>query len=244
MNWANSAPITKVATPGGNDPLVLERYQSVRLLYAIPRHDQVRYLEPEKLDSPLISMLNTGYLMTWTTRTIDHPSWTYVEDLPGHRLYRNPRVLPRFWMPAAVQGAASKEEALRLLAEPGFDPAKTAIIEATPLPVAAGGSARVLAYAPQEVTLTVDAPADSFLASSEAFYPGWIAEVDGRAAPVLMTNGAFRGVAIPKGRHEVRFSFQPNLYTGLAITIAAGLFILWRAAPAILRRVRSLRPAR
>ncbi len=242
MNWANSAPIMKMATPSGNDPLVLDRYQSVRLLYATPRHNQMRYLEPERLDSPIASMLNTGFLMTWTTRTIDHPQWPYVEDLPGHRLYRNSRVLPRFWMPGRVQRSASKEESLRLLADPGFDPVAAAIVEGSA--IAAGGNARVLEYSAQEVKLTVEAPEDSFLASSEAFYPGWIAEVDGRETPILMTNGAFRGIAIPKGRHEVRMFFEPNLAAGLAITISAFALILWRAVPAILRTVRAPRPAR
>jgi hypothetical protein len=238
MNWANSAPITKVATPSGNDPLVLDRYQSVRRLYTTPRHGMVRYLEPENLDSPLLSMTNTGFLMTWTTRTLSHPKWKYAEDLPGHRVYRNESVLPRFWMPSRILRSASKEDSLRLLADPVFDPPSTAIVETGAALHAAGGSARVTSYTPQEVRIEADAPADSFLASSESHYPGWTAEVDGVETPIYITNTAFRGVPIPKGRHEVRMRFEPNFLPGLAITIAAATLMIARAAPTILRKVR------
>ncbi len=39
------------------------------------------------------------------------------------------------------------------------------------------------------------------LATSEAWYPGWRASIDGRPAPLLVTNAAFRGLALPPGRH-------------------------------------------
>jgi hypothetical protein len=183
-------------------------------------------------------MTNTGFLMTWTTRTLSHPKWKYAEDLPGHRVYRNESVLPRFWMPSRILRSASKEDSLRLLADPVFDPPSTAIVETGAALHAAGGSARVTSYTPQEVRIEADAPADSFLVSSESHYPGWTAEVDGVETPIYITNTAFRGVPIPKGRHEVRMRFEPNFLPGLAITIAAATLMIARAAPTILRKVR------
>jgi len=41
------------------------------------------------------------------------------------------------------------------------------------------------------------------------YYPGWVAEVDGRRAEVLRANYAFRAVFLSEGSHQVRFSFQP-----------------------------------
>ncbi len=44
---------------------------------------------------------------------------------------------------------------------------------------------------------------------AEAWFPGWTAQVDGRDVPVLKADGAFLGVAVEPGDHEIKFSFDP-----------------------------------
>jgi uncharacterized membrane protein YfhO len=41
------------------------------------------------------------------------------------------------------------------------------------------------------------------------YYPGWTGTVDGRPAPVLPANLAFRAVALEPGRHVVEFCYEP-----------------------------------
>ena len=47
------------------------------------------------------------------------------------------------------------------------------------------------------------------LALHETYYPGWIAEIDGRQVPILRADVLFRGVEVPAGRHHVVFRFAP-----------------------------------
>jgi uncharacterized membrane protein YfhO len=73
---------------------------------------------------------------------------------------------------------------------------------------------------------------NALLVVADAWHPGWRADLDGRSVPILRTNHAFRGVAIPAGQHVVTMRYRPgSLYLGAAITaasLAIGLaLLLW-----------------
>jgi len=57
-----------------------------------------------------------------------------------------------------------------------------------------GGSVRVIEYTARSVMLESHSPAPAFLVTSEAYYPGWRAFVDGRPERLALTNVAFRGL--------------------------------------------------
>jgi len=44
---------------------------------------------------------------------------------------------------------------------------------------------------------------------SDTWVPGWMATVNGRTAPILPVDGAFRGVAVPRGTSEVVLRYRP-----------------------------------
>ena len=50
-----------------------------------------------------------------------------IEALPGHHLYENQHVLPRFFLVDETHAVGSLEEALAALAAPGFDPRRVAV---------------------------------------------------------------------------------------------------------------------
>jgi uncharacterized membrane protein YfhO len=57
----------------------------------------------------------------------------------------------------------------------------------------------------------------------DAYDPGWRARVDGRDAPLLRANLAFRAVELPTGMHRVEFVFRPrSVVVGLGVS-AAGI---------------------
>jgi hypothetical protein len=86
----------------------------------------------------------------------------------------------------------------------------------------APGTARIDHYAPNEVTVQVATPYQSFLVFSDAFYPGWRAYVDGLERPILRGNMLFRVVQVPEGSHEVVFRFEPlSVLLGLTISLTA-----------------------
>jgi uncharacterized membrane protein YfhO len=71
---------------------------------------------------------------------------------------------------------------------------------------------------------------------SDAWFPGWKAEVDGQPTPIERAYGMIRGVAVGKGRHHLRMTYQPvTLYIGaglalLGLLICGGLHLATRHA--------------
>jgi hypothetical protein len=44
---------------------------------------------------------------------------------------------------------------------------------------------------------------------NDPWQPWWFASIDGQPAEILRANVLFRAVAVPPGRHIVRFEFRP-----------------------------------
>ena len=231
MRWANSAPMTGIPTASGNDPLAPARILAVRRLFGKGR-PWMRYWELDDLDSPLPDLLNVRYLVSWAPSkqaVVQHPKWRRVADLPGHQVYENSGVLPRFFLVGRVRSARNAQQALSLLGSAGFNPRREAIVE-TNAPVnseeRATGTVRVLNYSPRKVILEAQASGPAFLVSSETYYPGWRAWIDGRRAELVLTNAAFRGLLLPAGRHIIRMDFQPTIFWfGLGLSLAGWVLL-------------------
>lgn len=85
--------------------------------------------------------------------------------------------------------------------------------------------------------LRTSGTAASVVVVTEAWFPGWKVTVDGKPAPVLQADGAFLGVAVQPGEHDVVFTYhiRPAVTLGRLITLGtlvlAGLLIVapwWR----------------
>jgi hypothetical protein len=59
------------------------------------------------------------------------------------------------------------------------------------------------------VEIEVNAPRPGFLVLNDVWHPWWRATVDGISARIRRANVLFRAVAVPAGRHRVRFEFHP-----------------------------------
>lgn len=77
---------------------------------------------------------------------------------------------------------------------------------------------------------------------SEAYFPGWRAEVDGRRTPAAEADGAFVGVPVEAGDHRITLTYDapPAALVGRAIT---GLTLLAIAAGGLRSRRRNRRHA-
>lgn len=79
---------------------------------------------------------------------------------------------------------------------------------------------------PTEVELEVVATGPSVVVLRDAMAPGWTATVDDQPQPIALADGLFRAVAVPQGRHILRFVFAaPGLQTGLAVQ--GGTWLVW-----------------
>jgi uncharacterized membrane protein YfhO len=66
-----------------------------------------------------------------------------------------------------------------------------------------------LRYENTNIEIEADAPSGGFVVLNDVWHPWWRASVDGKSADILKANVLFRAVAVPPGRHIVRFTFEP-----------------------------------
>ncbi len=118
--------------------------------------------------------------------------------------------------------------------------------------IAAFLEAKVTRPSVNEVTVEAEATQPSILVLTDVYFPGWRAEIDGKAAEIYRVNAVFRGVKVDAGRHTVRFIFDPmNLKIGFAlftVGLIAIVFLLRSGMPASssstkIRRAFRLNPA-
>jgi uncharacterized membrane protein YfhO len=78
------------------------------------------------------------------------------------------------------------------------------------------------------VTYTCESATPQFAVFSEVFYDrGWKAFIDGTESPIVRTNYVLRGLAIPAGKHNIEFRFEPHSYSlGRTVTNICQLILL------------------
>jgi hypothetical protein len=227
INWAHAAPLVEIPTANGDDPFALLRYMQFRTSFSGGER-WGRYYEVRDLDSPLLKFLNVRYVVS--RAPIASPGALIArDDLPGNMVYENPGALPRFFLVDRIRPAPDAGTALGMVRVPGFDPRHEAVVEgapAFPAALSGAGQVRVVRYQPREVVLEIDAPGPAFLATSEAYYPGWRARIDGREQLLYPTNVAFRGLPVPAGHHTLTMKFDPPILRWSALVSLLGLALL------------------
>jgi hypothetical protein len=229
-------PLFEYPSANGNDPFALIRLMQVRLSFS-KGVLWGRYYEVADPDSPVLKLMNVRYLIS--AHALEKPGGLIAAaQLPGTRIYENPGALPRFFLVNRIRRAGGMDAALAILRSRDFDARSEAVVEGPAqfetAPAGAGaGTVRVVEYGARQFVLDVDTPAPAFLVTSETAYPGWHAWVDGHPRALVTTNVAFRGLAIPAGKHVVKMRFDPEiLWRAAWLTLAAalGLAVLWLGA--------------
>jgi membrane protein YfhO len=79
-----------------------------------------------------------------------------------------------------------------------------------PMPTWRGGNyAQIVDWRPDRVDVEVDSVEPGVLVLHDAYYPGWVVEVDGKPARILRANVLFRAVEVSEGHHRVVFTYAP-----------------------------------
>jgi len=177
-----------------------------------------------------------------------HPAYELVHsgDL---KIYRNREVLPRAFAVHRARLVAGDEEALALLRDPAFDPAREVLLAsgrelAGPEPAAAP-EAEIVAYDEDEIQIRARLDAPGYLVVTEGDDGGWAAEVDGQEAAIERADIYFRAVYLGAGEHTVTMRYRPPAVTlGLAVSLASiGAWLLALIAALWLKRRRPAPPA-
>src|SRR5206468_1652286 len=62
----------------------------------------------------------------------------------------------------------------------------------------------------------------NFLVTSDAYYPGWRALIDGQQAKLYRADYAIRGLILPAGQHLVTFIYEPkSFYAGAVVSVCS-----------------------
>jgi hypothetical protein len=149
-----------------------------------------------------------------------------VIDIPGaHTVHQDKRVrideLPG-WLPRARLAFRSRvvpdpQQALEALTTSVYE--RETILDA-PLPyrepwagpIGPSPPPEFVVDQPERVVLRCQAVCPSFLVLGDVHYPGWRARLDGRPTDILRADYLLRAVAVPAGRHEVEFTYEPESF--------------------------------
>ena len=127
---------------------------------------------------------------------------------------------PRYAFADRILRAASMSEVLANLdAHRGMETVAMADLE--PFAPARGEVTSVTESA-NAARIGVRAAGQAFLVISVTAHRYWSATIDGKPAPLILTNGAYQGLVVPAGEHVVEMRYRnPMLWIGAAISLLA-----------------------
>jgi hypothetical protein len=190
-------------------------------------------LSSQQLNMPVLNMLNTKYLIQ--------------KDRNGQTeaYQKNDSALGNCWLVRNIQFVKDANAEMNSLGN--FNPADTAVVQdafksSIPFEPVADSTATIALVKNDNdvVTYTFNAASNQFAVFSEVYYKsGWKAYIDGKEAPIVKVNYVLRGLAVPAGKHDIRFEFKPNGYIKggkitsvaqvlLGILLLSALFMEWR----------------
>lgn len=162
-------------------------------------------------------------------------------NLPSRRIgefYRAPIApyRPRLSFARSYRVEPSPVRAWTRSAAGEVDVAREVLLDRDPSPRPLPGSrspilvARIAEDRPERVVAEIATNSAGLLVVTDLFYPGWIAEEDGRRLEILRADGVLRAVALPAGSHRITFLYRPlSFRIGAGISVAALLAMLFLA---------------
>jgi hypothetical protein len=205
---------------GGYHPAKLRIYQDL-----IER----QFLGRQEYNLPVLNMLNVKYLLQ--------------KDRAGvtQQYQRNDAALGPCWLVKQVVFVKDADAEMKAL--DNFNPKDTAFVQeackaSVPFMPQADSTASVTLVKNDndKINYSFNAASNQFAVFSEIYYKaGWKAFVDGKESPIVKVNYVLRGMALPAGKHNIEFRFEPQGYfTGKKLSFAAlavclVLLVLWLA---------------
>ena len=195
------------------DPLVTSRFHTWLSEY-------------EKLDEPyqhpMTGLMNIGQIIS----EVEGKPYRFDIRLDGS--YSEVRIND------LVTIAENDQEALENIIDEKFDLSRSLIFSSTPREVdnkcqnGSDGVVSVTEKAPGYIKIKSDLEKDGWLIWSQSWYPGWIAEIDGKQkVEVKRANYLFQAVCVPGGEHIVEIIYRPvSFYIGVGITFTSLVFAM------------------
>jgi len=173
------------------------------------------------------SLAGVRYIVAPRSMDINRAAASEVDRFPliyDHEVlvYENRNAFPRAFVASRWESAFDAGAARGRALSPEFDPRHAAVVEGATAGSGHDGVVKIAEYGATHLRLSVEMNGLGLIVLTDTFYPGWEAQVDGRAARIHRVNGVFRGVFAEGGRHEITMRFRPSSQSwGLALSAAA-----------------------
>jgi uncharacterized membrane protein YfhO len=169
-------------------------------------------------------MLGVGYIIF---RGSPFPSTHPVLQDFDYWVLKNPRALPRAFVPQNVQVIANDTARLARIESADFDPRTVAFTETSvDLPEHCGGALEITQDLPKHVVLSAKMQTRGMVVLADSWDSGWHAYLDDKPAAIFRVNHAIRGVVVSAGTHRIDFFYTPaGFRVGLALAIVALLIL-------------------
>lgn len=223
----NASVMYRLQTVDGYDPLYLKEYGE---LIAASERGQPnisgplgfnRIITPQRYDSPIMDLLGVKYILSLNDLESVHLQKVFQEG--ETRVYENRNVFPRAFFVTKVASATSDQEAIDTMFRE--DLTKVAVVQPPSgsgnlmLEDEDGGSAEILQYSENKITIRTKNDEAGFLVLTDSYYPGWSASVTDNPdtgvstnLAIHRTNYALRGVMIPAGENIVEFVYSFQIF--------------------------------
>jgi len=144
----------------------------------------------------------------------------------GIKVYRNPGAFPRAWAVHDVASFARDNQIGPMLGAQNFDARRQAFVKGQAPQLEQCQEPEKVSLLERQsgrVAIEADLKCRGMVIDAGTFFPGWVATVDGRPAPVYEAYGFLRGVVAEAGPHRIELRYRPkSVYWGAALT-AIGL---------------------
>ncbi len=183
----------------------------------------------------LLSLLNVKYIIANEEIKDKRVELAYSDEKVN--IYRNNELLPRASIVSDYKVISDGQEALDFLSSKDFNPVDVVVLNEEParfekIPGSKHSNATVEIkdYSSSKVILNTNIPSSGILVLSDTFYPGWKSFVDWEEVEIMKANTVMRAVVIPKGKHLVKFVYDPvpfnnGLKLGLCTLIGIPIMI-------------------
>jgi len=107
-------------------------------------------------------------------------------------------------------------------------------------PVQENEKIELVSYQPDELLYKYSAREEKLAVFSEIYYPaGWKCYLDGKESSYFRTDYVLRGMVVPAGDHEIKFTFKPaSYYVGNKISLASSVLLILLCAGYFLSKIK------
>lgn len=207
-------------TIGGYSPAKLGLYQDLieRQIYTNIQAWATNQMAKDSF--PVLNMLNMKYVIVPNQR-----------DQKQNQALPNPFAMGNCWLVKEVKFVDNADAEMNALNS--FDPAAVAFVDKRFKPVVpfspvydSAATIKLIENKNDEISYEFNAASNQFAVFSEIYYPkGWDAYIDGKKTDYCRTNYVLRGLAVPAGKHNIKFVFDPPSFrVGETIARYANIF--------------------